>query len=669
MSIKINRRKESSSTEEVKYTNFFYSSEDDSNEEPLEEKIIKLPSMEYLGSEEDTEEDTEEEILSFSKINILTLSPDIVIDKINSFLKPFESVNISTLNKAMLTFKCKMAIDLSNIMLTTENIIQYARFMMQYKIIGLKLDVGNQKLNMIALKPLFAQVNILIIPYNVEESSDAQIVYNIHNIITYCKNIGTLQCCPREEWLQEIASKKYLSQLNLTLDKKMSLHSLSHARKLTNLVLNADETVELVFISKLKYLRYLEIHDAKGIKHLNKCKKLEVLILKSIDINDSDILNEMIKEIRSLSHLKRLIVENSPNLGVHFDLNGMKNLEYVSFNTFIYQSINMDNCLKLKGLYILNTADEEFVSLSVLGCIALEEIVLKSISLKDFDFISECTSLKHFHFTEAAITYFHNLHSFSELIQIESIVINTDSIIYDLDNMNNMKKLVKLKSVILKAMSNLVNIDGLANCTSLIHLTLKGSHKLLDIASLSQCVLLKSLFIETSNIKSVKALRNCTSLREIYLHSNRLKNITSFCHFKQLNTLTLVGNKVKRLFPLKGCTALRELSLDNLIELTSLEGLEECKQLRYINMRMCYKLNNISALNGCSSLERAEILCFKITSYNALLQCTKLTKLVLGYIDKVDLKPLYAHPSLRVLQEYNMDNYISTPIMGPISSI
>jgi Leucine-rich repeat (LRR) protein len=93
----------------------------------------------------------------------------------------------------------------------------------------------------------------------------------------------------------------------------------------------------------------------------------------------------------------------------------------------------------------------------------------------------------------------------------------------------------------------------------------------------------------------------------------------------KLKKLWILGSQVSDLAPLRGCVELRDLNISFCCRLSSLEGLQACSQLEYVNMS--YGRSSLAPLLACANLKMVDIGHTRVTSVELLMACTQLEEL------------------------------------------
>ena len=177
--------------------------------------------------------------------------------------------------------------------------------------------------------------------------------------------------------------------------------------------------------------------------------------------------------------------------------------------------------------------------------------------------------------------------------------------------------------------SHLTDLNGLGG--SFLY-ALQYQNEAMDFSPLSSCKRLKDVQLELINapedldsfappalevlrlsagndhgVVNASGLAACVRLKEVHLDSLRLRDLSCLTHNLNLTTLTV----------------------DNLPDLTSLNGLTEHKNLATISIDNCFALNDLNALIACPGLKQATIQDFNAQDLFFLSGATELSTLEL----------------------------------------
>ncbi|MBR2604946.1 MAG: hypothetical protein IKE11_04555 [Clostridia bacterium] len=123
------------------------------------------------------------------------------------------------------------------------------------------------------------------------------------------------------------------------------------------------------------------------------------------------------------------------------------------------------------------------------------------------------------------------------------------------------------------------------------------------------------------------------SLRDLNIAgpgSDGRADLSGLNNCKRLERVRLSDLAVTDLSCLSGAIQLKEVELNELERLTSLDGLDDHRDLQRIWIDNCFSLSNIDALTGCSSLSDVEVYDGRISDLSGLAGALSLHKLQLG---------------------------------------
>lgn len=102
------------------------------------------------------------------------------------------------------------------------------------------------------------------------------------------------------------------------------------------------------------------------------------------------------------------------------------------------------------------------------------------------------------------------------------------------------------------------NIEALRQLTSLTELWIAGN-QIKDISALGGLTLLRDLSLSGNQIEDLSALGNLTSLTQLLLEKNLIRDVSALGNLSSLTKLWLNNNKIRDILALENLTELKEL--------------------------------------------------------------------------------------------------------------
>lgn len=193
--------------------------------------------------------------------------------------------------------------------------------------------------------------------------------------------------------------------------------------------------------------------------------------------------------------------------------------------------------------------------------------------------------------------------------QLSAMCLNVRTLKFDheqnLANVDTLCHLPHLENLHIERCYRLERADGVAACPKLRILQLDGCTEL-ALSSLQSAPPLENLTVDYCD--DVQFLRTCRTLRTVYLWQGKeLKDLRPFSASAQ----TLCK------FKIFGCPNLR-----------SLNGLEQCSELRHVSISQCDQLYDVTAIGGMTRLETLNLFhCNAVQDASAVSRCIMLRTL------------------------------------------
>ena len=226
--------------------------------------------------------------------------------------------------------------------------------------------------------------------------------------------------------------------------------------------------------------------------------------------------------------------------------------------------------------------------------------------------------------------------------------------INDLSPLADLKGLRKLKLRQLGASKTAkLDIAPIAQLKSLIDIELYST-KVTSTRALAGLSKLRRVSLHMSSVDSIDFLKGTPEVRELnmYGRSHTFKNYKPLLGLKKLRILNIYMNPQatdKLLAPLSAITSLREIRMSNGRNITTLDFLANCKDMRSIDANWCRLLTDISALANMDQLQSVSISDNKISSISPFKDKKQLTSLNISKTAVSDISPLSGCNSLQTL--------------------
>ena len=184
--------------------------------------------------------------------------------------------------------------------------------------------------------------------------------------------------------------------------------------------------------------------------------------------------------------------------------------------------------------------------------------------------------------------------------------------INSIDVVAKLTDLKKITLLILKTSKEKpVDLTPLSGLSKLEWVSCMGT-RVKNIQALSKLTMLKRAELHTSAVDSIDFVKNNPNLEHLGLYGvkHTFKNYEPVAGLKKLKSLNIYMNKQatdELLAPLAKITTLERIYMSNCKPVTSLEFLENCKNIKEVRAMWCNKLSDISSLADKSKLERFEI--------------------------------------------------------------
>lgn len=249
-----------------------------------------------------------------------------------------------------------------------------------------------------------------------------------------------------------------------------------------------------------------------------------------------------------------------------------EHIESIDFNSVGFTSINIDNNKGITDLRSLSDVGDNLTSLSFCGCSVndisfvsemenLLSLYFDSNNVEDISVLSACTRLQIVSFNSNKVKNIDSLSSCSNLSQV-SFSSN------QIENLNGLKNATKLKNINADD-NNISDISGLKDATRLDTVSIKNYNgasldisyleksaetitELIldgavidDLSPIGKMINLNKISINnSSSIKSLEFLSNCTAVEFVSVSNTALESLSGIENFKDLYDLDVSGCKL-----------------------------------------------------------------------------------------------------------------------------
>ena len=389
--------------------------------------------------------------------------------------------------------------------------------------------------------------------------------------------------------------------------------------KLTDLtgIENLSESVEMLFLNKndeitdlkplssLKKLKYLNICEDYNIKDLSPLTGINTLESISYEAarkegEDEGVFTDKLSILRISQGLKALDIRKNKLTDGSFlkDFDGIEVLDIANNN--------------IKDLSpVINDMDN------------IHYLVLDKNEPDDYSFLTKST--------------------------LERVSMGGMESLKSIEQLTDGKENSNIKKFTFNDCKNLESISGIEKFVNLIAVHLKNT-KVSDLSPFKNMTEMEDIAISSTAVSDISPLKDLTNITHLYMAKLNLTDISPLSGMSKLKVLDMSENGVSDLSSLSGASDLKRLncaSSKNLTDitglkgknlerftvsdapLTSLEGLEGCRDLFYLYIGNC-PINDLSMIGKFINLTELHLKDMKTTDYSFLKGLKKLEKLDLS---------------------------------------
>jgi len=229
--------------------------------------------------------------------------------------------------------------------------------------------------------------------------------------------------------------------------------------------------------------------------------------------------------------------------------------------------------------------------------------------------------------------YNHNIEDLSllgRLVELESIRIECDTDITNLDFLNNLSN---LKSLFIQS-SGVDNISGLSKNKKLEFIGLPNS-KIEDISVVAKLPHLKSIGFSNNLIRQINALKRRKELVSVYLPDNDIENIDALSDCEALVRVNIANNNISDLKPVSNSKKLQFLSIAN-NKIKDVRFLSECQDLNHLDISDNL-IERVDFLKGKNKLYYLTISNNPLSSIEPLKELKSLRRLSASNLNNIEI--------------------------------
>ena len=427
------------------------------------------------------------------------------------------------------------------------------------------------------------------------------------------------------EQLKSVVVKncKYLEVINIhEWDTKWEYIEIKDCPKLKNIDITALTISDVATISNLSELEVLNFHvyaegsnheifiyledcpnlkqacfsgyEIKRIEGLNDSKKLEVLELEEVQLK--------VLELAGCASLTNIWFHCDNNLEI-LDLSNCPLLEELDTVLSQIEFLDLKNCSDLQ--YLDLACSKNLQRLNLEGCNSLIEIFLplNEHKLKEFSWPKEVPSLRDLGIS--LNNSFKDLNFLENADELETLHIYCNNEVNDLCFLNSLKSLERLNLHDLEGISSLDGLEAVSETLS--HLAMYGLDSLTEFEITCGFPQLVELNLSALEIQNSNFLEQMPNLQVLELNCPGLNDFSGLSNLSALEELEMDQFHEEDLACLTHCYSLLNLSIYRADLLTSLESIQELKQLESLFLQNCDEITNLAPLVNLPNLKSLDL--------------------------------------------------------------
>ena len=284
--------------------------------------------------------------------------------------------------------------------------------------------------------------------------------------------------------------------------------------------------------------------DLSELTYLNKFKNLESLYIYGLESND-------LLDLSELKNLKYLDLRK--NKSKEISLPKGSNLKTISISySGVVNLVGLNHSENLESLEVAYTKIKTLGSLNNLLNIKRLDILSIGKDFKGQISLGASTDL------EFLAVYGINI---SKTNQLENMNKLRYLALFDVDKLDDVELPQKLESLMVRG-SNSTAFPQIENCENLNFLMITDT-KFTSVPDLKRLTKLKEVKLENNQLNDISGLSNLANLEELYLKDNNISQISDLAGLKKLRLLDLEDNQIKSVSGLKDMPSLKAVNFEN----------------------------------------------------------------------------------------------------------
>ena len=307
-------------------------------------------------------------------------------------------------------------------------------------------------------------------------------------------------------------------------------------------------------------------------------------------------------ELAGCASLTNIWFHYDNNLEI-LDLSNCPLLEELDTVLSQIEFLDLKNCSDLQ--YLDLACSKNLQRLNLEGCNSLIEIFLplNEHKLKEFSWPKEAPSLRDLGIS--LNNSFKDLNFLENADELETLHIYCNNEVNDLCFLNSLKSLERLNLHDLEGISSLDGLDAVSETLS--HLAMYGLDSLTEFEITCGFPQLVELNLSALEIQNLNFLEQMPNLQVLELNCPGLNDFSGLSNLSALEELEMDQFHEEDLACLTHCYSLLNLSIYRADLLTSLESIQELKQLGSLFLQNCDEITNLAPLVNLPNLKSLDL--------------------------------------------------------------
>lgn len=238
----------------------------------------------------------------------------------------------------------------------------------------------------------------------------------------------------------------------------------------------------------------------------------------------------------------------------------------------------------------------------------LKKLSLARCGLSNIDALADAVSLWELDLSENSIQ---NLSALTSLSALQSLDLH-GNVVSSLSGLTNLNELKTLNL----SFNSIASLDSIGTCPKLEELNL-SDNKLTSLSGISKLSALKTLNASNNQLADISQISACTPLTEVNLSDNNLADADALAALPNLSILDISYNEITALPSFSSEAVLLDLVASH-NSLEDVAGLTDLEHLTMVDLDYNENLEDISALESCSSLGQVNVYGTNVTDVGAL---------------------------------------------------